>query len=134
MESKKNFTRLDALIRFAMAIVCYIALCIVTRVLIGLTMLFQYGHLVITKDVSKPVLKFSNRLNHYSYRLMRYVTLCENQRPVPVWLLSDGIGNRASGQGHHLPIAHCVQRIVIPAKYQRMQAVPYFETAPAGLE
>lgn len=83
MEPKQNFTRLDAIIRFAMAIVCYIALCIVTRVLIGLVMLFQFFHLIITKTVSQPVLGFSNRLNYYSYRLMRYVTLCENPRPFP---------------------------------------------------
>lgn len=83
MEPRLNFTRLDVLIRFAMAIVAFIALCIVVRVLMGLIMLFQFGHLLITKRASQPVLKFSNRLNFYGYRLMRYVSLCENQRPFP---------------------------------------------------
>lgn len=55
----------------------------VTALLVQLTVIFQYGYLLVAKKRSEPLRQFSNTLCHYGYRLMRYNTLNENLRPFP---------------------------------------------------
>ncbi|MBM4284899.1 MAG: DUF4389 domain-containing protein [Deltaproteobacteria bacterium] len=55
----------------------------VVHFLINLTVLFQYILLFITQSPSEPVRRFANQLTAYAYRLMRYLTLNDNDRPFP---------------------------------------------------
>ena len=45
--------------------------------------IFQFGCLFIMKQHIEPVRSLSNKLAIYTYKLMRYLFLCENQRPFP---------------------------------------------------
>ena len=42
-----------------------------------------YVPLLITRTHNDPVQRFSNKVLSYAYRVMRYVTLNDNQRPFP---------------------------------------------------
>ncbi len=55
----------------------------IIKIIMQVTILFQYVYLFITLKYSEPLREFSNRLSVYAYRLMRYVTLNENLRPFP---------------------------------------------------
>lgn len=55
----------------------------VLKLIIQVAVLFQFVYLLITKGYSKPLRSFSDRLSSYVYRVIRYVTLNENQRPFP---------------------------------------------------
>ncbi len=55
----------------------------VLKLIIQVTVLFQYVYLLIAKDYSKPLRAFSDRLAAYAYKVIRYVTLNDNQRPFP---------------------------------------------------
>lgn len=43
----------------------------------------QFLYLFATKKTLEPLRTFSDRLSVLSYRVMRYITLNENQRPFP---------------------------------------------------
>ena len=51
--------------------------------LIKLATVFQYILLLITLSPSEPVRRVSNQLSAYAYRLIRYLTLNDNERPFP---------------------------------------------------
>lgn len=74
--------RTTILKRFAVTLVCMI-FCEVAGFIIQLSVLFQYGFLLIAKKRSEPLRSFSNNLSQYVYRLMRYNTLNDNARPFP---------------------------------------------------
>lgn len=75
--SRKNIS-----VRLLYTLLYLIALEVV-KVVIQLTVLFQFAHLLISKKHSEPLRTFSNRLSAYVYRLTRYLTLNENTRPFP---------------------------------------------------
>ncbi len=45
--------------------------------------IFQFGCLFIMKQHIEPVRSLSNKLAIYTYKLMRYLLLCENKPPFP---------------------------------------------------
>ena len=51
--------------------------------LIQMITLIQFIVLLITKSYSEPLRSFSNKAAAYVYRLVRYTTLNENNRPFP---------------------------------------------------
>ena len=55
----------------------------ILKIIVQVTVLFQYVYLFITKTYSNPVRRFSNKVSFYAYRVMRYVTLNENTLPFP---------------------------------------------------
>ena len=55
----------------------------ILKIIVQVTVLFQYVYLFITKTYSDPVRRFSNKVSFYAYRVMRYVTLNENTMPFP---------------------------------------------------
>lgn len=69
-------------IRFLFTIF-FVILLEILKIIVQLTVLFQYVHLFITTDYNDPVRRFSNKLVAYAYKIMRYVTLTENTRPFP---------------------------------------------------
>jgi hypothetical protein len=56
----------------------------IIKIIIQVTVLFQFVYLFITKEYNVPVRNFANKISFYGYRVIRYVTLNENQRPFPL--------------------------------------------------
>ena len=61
----------------------YVAIFEVVKTIILLTTIFEYFFLLITLRHNEPARTFANKAATYGYRLMRYLTLNENQRPFP---------------------------------------------------
>ena len=74
--------RTTILKRFAVTLVCMIFF-EVAGFIIQLAILFQYGFLLIAKKRSEPLRVFCNTLSQYVYRLARYNTLNDNDKPFP---------------------------------------------------
>ena len=55
----------------------------ILHMLINLSIVFQYILLFITGSASEPVRRFTNQLAAYTYKVVRYVTLNDNDRPFP---------------------------------------------------
>jgi hypothetical protein len=55
----------------------------ILKLIIQVSVLFQYALLLLTRSHNEPVQRFSNKVLSYAYRVMRYVTLNENRRPFP---------------------------------------------------
>lgn len=55
----------------------------ILKLIVQVIVLFQYIHLFITRTSSDPLRRFSNKVSVYVYRVMRYITLNENERPFP---------------------------------------------------
>ncbi len=68
--------------RLIFTLISMIVLYVVQFVIQALT-LVQYVILLITRSYSEPLRKFSNQAATFSYRIIRYITLNENQRPFP---------------------------------------------------
>lgn len=75
-------SRKSIIIRFLYTIFFLIVFEIL-KIIIQVTVLFQYIYLFITKTYSTPLRTFSNKLSVYAYRVMRYITLNENTLPFP---------------------------------------------------
>ena len=56
----------------------------VVKIVIQVTVLFQFVYLLVTKRYSEPLRNFTNKVSAYAYRLIRYTTLNENRRPFPL--------------------------------------------------
>ena len=52
-------------------------------VIAKVVVIFQFIYLFSTRKTNEPVRQFSNKLSAYGYRIFRYITLNENQRPFP---------------------------------------------------
>ena len=61
----------------------YVAIMEVVKTIILLVTILEYFLLMITLQHNETARSFANRVATYGYRLMRYVTLNENQRPFP---------------------------------------------------
>jgi hypothetical protein len=81
-ESQPNVTRTDILIRLLYTVVFLIALEVV-KLLVQVMVVFQYLYLLVAKRKSEHLRTFSNHLSLYGYKILRYITLTDNQRPFP---------------------------------------------------
>jgi hypothetical protein len=61
----------------------YVAIFEVVKTIIQLTSMFEFLFLLVTLRHNEPVRTFANQVAAYGYRLMRYLTLNDNQRPFP---------------------------------------------------
>jgi hypothetical protein len=61
----------------------YAAIFEVVKTIIFLITIFEYFFLLITLRHNEPARGFANQVAAYGYRIMRYLTLNENQRPFP---------------------------------------------------
>jgi hypothetical protein len=61
----------------------YIAIFELVKTLVLLITLFEYFFLLVTLRHNEPARGFANQVATYGYRVMRYLTLNENQRPFP---------------------------------------------------
>ena len=55
----------------------------ILKIIIQVSVLFQYVYLLISKKYSNPVRNFTNKVSVCAYRVLRYVTLNENDKPYP---------------------------------------------------
>ena len=81
MDSKK-FLRKKIVIRLLYTILFFIIFEIL-KTIIQVSVLFQYFYLLISKTYSEPVRNFTNKVSVYAYKVLRYVTLSENNKPYP---------------------------------------------------
>jgi D-alanyl-lipoteichoic acid acyltransferase DltB (MBOAT superfamily) len=61
----------------------YAAIFELVKTIVFLITLFEYFILLLTLKHNEPARAFANRVSTYGYRVMRYLTLNENQRPFP---------------------------------------------------
>lgn len=54
------------------------------KVVVQVTVLFQFIYLLVTREYSEPLKNFSNKVATYAYKLIRYMTLNDNERPFPL--------------------------------------------------
>ena len=81
MDSNK-FLRKKIVIRLLYTILFFIIFEIL-KTIIQVSVLFQYVYLLISKTYSEPVRNFTNKVSVYAYKVLRYVTLNENNKPYP---------------------------------------------------
>ncbi|NJL58935.1 MAG: DUF4389 domain-containing protein [Desulfobacteraceae bacterium] len=63
--------------------VMYAVIFMILRFVIELSALAQFAILFVTTKPHESLRKFSNKMNTYTYKVMRYMTLTENTRPYP---------------------------------------------------
>lgn len=78
----KTFPRKKIAIRLLYTVFFFIIFEIL-KIIIQVSVLFQYVYLFITKTYSEPVRNFTNKVSVYAYKVLRYVTLNENEKPYP---------------------------------------------------
>jgi D-alanyl-lipoteichoic acid acyltransferase DltB (MBOAT superfamily) len=61
----------------------YVAIFELVKTIVLLITLFEYFFLLVTLRHNEPARTFANKVATYGYRVMRYLTLNENQRPFP---------------------------------------------------
>jgi hypothetical protein len=81
-ESPETVSRKQVAIRLLYTLL-YVAIFEVVKTIVLLITLFEYFFLLVTLRHNEPARTFANKVATYGYRLMRYVTLNENQRPFP---------------------------------------------------
>jgi len=55
----------------------------IVLVIAKVVIVFQFIYLFSTRKPNESVRQFSNKISTYGYRIFRYITLNENQRPFP---------------------------------------------------
>ena len=81
MEENK-VTRTQIGIRFIYTLL-FLIIFEVLKMVIQVTVLFQFAYLLITREYSAPLRSFSNRVSTYLYKVVRYATMNENGKPFP---------------------------------------------------
>jgi predicted membrane protein len=56
----------------------------ILKLVVQVTVIFQFVYLLITRTYSEPLRAFSNKVATYAYKIVRYTTLNENTRPFPM--------------------------------------------------
>ena len=81
-EKRAELSRKKIAIRLFFTLIAVVAL-EVFKVIVWLIVLFQYIYLFITRTHSDGLRGFCNKVSVYAYRVFRYMSLNENQRPFP---------------------------------------------------
>ncbi len=81
-ENQGTVTRKQVAIRLLYTLL-YVAIFMMVKTIVLLITLFEYFFLLVTLKHNEPARAFANKVATYGYRLMRYMTLNENQRPFP---------------------------------------------------
>ncbi len=55
----------------------------IVLVIVKVAVIFQFIYFFGTRKSNESVRQFSNKISTYGYRILRYITLNENQRPFP---------------------------------------------------
>jgi hypothetical protein len=76
-------SRAQIAVRFIYSLL-YLIIIEILKLVIQVTVVFQFVYLFITRSHSEPLRVFSNKAATYAYRLVRFLTLNENVRPFPL--------------------------------------------------
>jgi hypothetical protein len=79
---KEGLSRMKILLRLLYSIL-FLLVFEVLRLIVQVTVLGQYVYLLIMGVPSLPLKKFGARVSDYAYRVLRYLTLNENEKPYP---------------------------------------------------
>jgi hypothetical protein len=63
--------------------VLYLVIFEILKLIIQITVVFQYIYLLITLSHNDSIRNFSNKVSTYTYEVIRYLTLNANPRPFP---------------------------------------------------
>ena len=63
--------------------ILYLIIFEILKVVVQVTVLFQYVYLLITQKPNQPLRSFSNKVATYAYKIIRYATLNDSHRPFP---------------------------------------------------
>jgi uncharacterized protein YggT (Ycf19 family) len=63
--------------------ILFLVILVIVIAIIKVVVAFQYIYFFATRKSNEPVRRFSNKISTYAYRIFRYITLNENQRPFP---------------------------------------------------
>ncbi len=61
----------------------YLVIFELLKLVIQITVVFQFIYLMATRKYSEPLRSFSNKASTYTYEILRYMTLNDNYRPFP---------------------------------------------------
>ena len=81
-ELQVTTTRQQVAIRLLYTLL-YMVIFELVKTIVILISLFEYFFLLVTLQHNEPARTFANKVATYGYRVMRYLTLNENQRPFP---------------------------------------------------
>jgi hypothetical protein len=81
-ESQAAISRKQVAIRLLYTLL-YVAIFELVKTVVLLITLFEYFLLLVTLQHNEAARAFANQVATYGYRVMRYLTLNENQRPFP---------------------------------------------------
>ncbi len=63
--------------------ILFLVILVIVFAIVKVVVVFQFIYLFSTRKSNESVRKFSNKMSTYGYRIFRYITLNENQRPFP---------------------------------------------------
>ncbi|OQW90864.1 MAG: hypothetical protein BWK79_18530 [Beggiatoa sp. IS2] len=64
-------------------ILIFALISIALRIVIGITVLLQFGFLLFTGQLNEYLLDFGQKLSTYTYQIVRYLTFNSDEKPFP---------------------------------------------------
>jgi len=77
-----SYSRKKIAIRLLYTIL-FLIVFVILNIIIKVSVIFQYVYLFISKTYNNPIRNFTNKVSVYAYKVLRYVTLNENEKPYP---------------------------------------------------
>jgi predicted membrane protein len=77
-----SYSRKKIAIRLLYTILFLIVFAILT-IIIKISVIFQYIYLLSSKTYNNPIRNFTNKVSVCVYKVLRYITLNENEKPYP---------------------------------------------------
>ncbi len=77
-----SYPRKKIAIRLLYTFLFLIVFAILT-IIIKVSVIFQYVYLLISQTYNNPIRNFTNKVSVYAYKVLRYATLNENEKPYP---------------------------------------------------
>ena len=63
--------------------ILFLVILVIVLAIVKVVVVFQFIYLFSTRKSNESVRRFSNKISTYGYRIFRYITLNESQRPFP---------------------------------------------------
>ena len=63
--------------------ILFLVILVIVLAILKVVVVFQFIYFFATRKSNESVRRFSNNISTYAYRIFRYITLNENQRPFP---------------------------------------------------
>lgn len=73
----------DAWLRLLLMLIYFCLVYYVVKLLVGISMLFQFGHALVIGERNGRLADFTSDLNEFSYSALQYLTWNSDHRPFP---------------------------------------------------